>query len=193
MIGPRVLEAGMSCYLGRKQMLKALGAYSSKIVRVSCPAHVMTSLPTIRIARRADAAALQLLYRQLVDDEQVNVTESQIQFLESDARTRLLVCEIDGQVRGTVLVCLCADAMYGGQPFAVVENLVVEREWRGNGVGQALLLQVEEFCRLSDCTKMMVLSSALRVEAHRFFERVGFRGDRKRGFVKYRSEFPAVG
>lgn len=36
---------------------------------------------------------------------------------------------------------------------------------------------------------MMLLSSATRVDAHRFFEQAGFLGDRKRGFVKYRSQF----
>jgi GNAT superfamily N-acetyltransferase len=144
---------------------------------------------TIRTAQSADADILQSLYRQLVDDENVRATASQIEVLEGDARTRLLVCEIDGRVRGTVLVCLCADAMYAGQPFAVVENLVVDQECRGNGIGQALLREVERFCLSRNCSKMMLLSSASRVDAHRFFEQVGFRGDRKRGFVKYRSQF----
>ena len=144
---------------------------------------------TIRPAQSADADILQSLYRQLVDDKNIRATASQIQVLEDDARTRLLVCELDGRVRGTVLVCLCADAMYAGQPFAVVENLVVDQECRGNGIGQALLREVERFCLSRNCSKMMLLSSASRVDAHRFFEQVGFRGDRKRGFVKYRSQF----
>lgn len=144
---------------------------------------------TVRTARDVDADILRSLYRQLVDDENVNVTASQIRSLESDAHTRLLVCEIDGQVRGTVLVCLCADVMYAGQPFAVVENIVVDQECRGNGVGRALLREVERFCRSRNCSKMMLLSSTARVDAHRFFEKIGFRGDRKRGFVKYRSQF----
>lgn len=144
---------------------------------------------SIRTARRLDAAILQSLYRQLVDDKNIRATASQIQVLKDDARTRLLVCELDGRVRGTVLVCLCADAMYAGQPFAVVENLVIDQECRGNGIGQALLREVERFCLSRNCSKMMLLSSASRVDAHRFFEQVGFRGDRKRGFVKYRSQF----
>jgi GNAT superfamily N-acetyltransferase len=129
------------------------------------------------------------LYRHLVDDENVRATASQIEVLEDDARTRLLVCEINGRVRGTVLVCLCADAMYAGQPFAVVENFVVDQECRDNGIAQALLREVERFCLARNCSKMMLLSSASRVDAHRFFEQTGFRGDRKRGFVKYRSQF----
>ncbi|WP_208459099.1 GNAT family N-acetyltransferase [Paraburkholderia sp. BCC1876] len=144
---------------------------------------------TIRTARGADADILQSLYRQLIDDENVKATARQIQILEDDARTRLLVCEIDGRIRGTVLVCLCADAMYAGQPFAVVENLVVDQECRRNGIGRALLREVEQFCRSRDCSKIMLLSSAARVDAHRFFEQFGFLGDRKRGFVKYRSQF----
>ncbi|WP_321782799.1 GNAT family N-acetyltransferase [Paraburkholderia sp. J94] len=143
---------------------------------------------TIRIAQSADADILQSLYRQLVD-ENVRVTAFQIQVLENDPRTRLLVCEVDDRVRGTVLVCLCADAMYAGQPFAVVENLVVDQECRSNGIGLALLREVERFCLSRNCSKMMLLSSATRVDAHRFFEQAGFLGDRKRGFVKYRSQF----
>lgn len=149
----------------------------------------MSCLPIVRAAARADAAALQSLYRQLIDDDNVNVTESQIQMIEEDTRTRLLVCEIDGSVCATVLISLCPDVMYASQPFAVVENLVVDRGCRGHGIGQVLLREVEEFCLPRNCSKMMLLSSVSRVNAHRFFEHVGFRGDRKRGFVKYRSQF----
>jgi GNAT superfamily N-acetyltransferase len=149
----------------------------------------MSCLPIVRVAARADAAALQSLYRQLVDDDNVNVTESQIQMIEDDRRTRLFVCEMNGSVCATVLVSLCADVMYADQPFAVIENLVVDQGCRGNGIGQALLREVERFCLSRNCSKMMLLSSASRVGAHRFFEQVGFRGDRKRGFVKYRSQF----
>lgn len=33
--------------------------------------------------------------------------------------------------------------MYSSQPFAVVENLVVDEKNRGDGIGQALLTEVE--------------------------------------------------
>jgi GNAT superfamily N-acetyltransferase len=149
----------------------------------------MSYRPIIRIADRTDAAALQSLYRQLVDDVNVNVTGTQIQVIAEDARTRLFVCEFDGEVRATVLVSLCADVMYAGQPFAVIENLVVDHRCRGNGIGQALLRAVEQYCLSQNCSKMMLLSSASRADAHRFFEHVGFRADLKRGFVKYRRQF----
>jgi GNAT superfamily N-acetyltransferase len=149
----------------------------------------MSSLSVVRVAQPTDAAALQSLYRQLVDDENVHVTESQIQRVFEDARTRLFVCEIAGNAEAAVLVSLCTDVMYGDQPFAVVENLVVDSAHRGRGLGQALLRQVQEFCLVRNCSKMMLLSSVGRGDAHHFFERAGFRPDLKRGFVKYRRQF----
>ena len=152
----------------------------------------MIDLANVRVAVSTDAAALQSLYRQLVDDDKVNVTESGIQDLAEDTRTRLFVCEFEGVVCATILVSLCVDVMYAGQPFAVIENLVVDQAYRGYGIGQLLLNAVERFCLSRSCSKMMLLSSASRVDAHRFFERVGFRGDLKRGFVKYRHQFALV-
>ena len=152
----------------------------------------MSRLPIVRVASGTDAAAIQSLYRQLVDDENVNVTESQIHMVEEDGRTRLFVGEIDGDVCATVLVCLCADVMYSSQPFGVVENLVVDKKRQGNGIGQALLREVEQFCLMRNCSKVMLLSSVSRTDAHRFFEHVGYRSDLKRGFVKYRRQFVAA-
>ncbi|ALS60351.2 hypothetical protein AT302_11795 [Pandoraea norimbergensis] len=130
-----------------------------------------------------------MLYRQLVDDDRVSVTPSQIEVLAQDTRTRLFVADVEGIVRGTVIVTVCPDAMYADQPFAVIENIVVDTQCRGSGVGRALLREVERFCLTQNCSKMMLLSAVARAEAHRCFEHSGFLGDIKRGFVKYRRQF----
>lgn len=49
--------------------------------------------------------------------------------------------------------------------------------------------EIEDFCYRADCSKIMLLSSSDRIQAHMFFEHVGFIGSSKRGFVKYRSQF----
>ncbi|MNY55522.1 Acetyltransferase (GNAT) family protein [compost metagenome] len=79
--------------------------------------------------------------------------------------------------------------MYGRQPFAVVENIVVDLAARNRGVGAALMREVETFCAEGDCSKIMLLSSVDRTDAHRFFERCGFDASIKRGLVKYRRSF----
>jgi GNAT superfamily N-acetyltransferase len=67
----------------------------------------------------------------------------------------------------------------------VVENLIVLPGARGQGLGAALMAGVEQVARAARCTKLMLLSTRSRTEAHEFFLRLGFDGERKRGFVKY--------
>ncbi len=147
----------------------------------------------IRQARASDSASLQALYFELTMDNNVRVMSEGIEAAFGDPRTRLLVAETNGEVCGTALVSLCADVMYGDQPFAVIENVVVTKGSRGNGVGARIMESVESFCLESDCTKVMLLSSVSRIDAHKFFEHAGFVGDKKLGFVKYRRDFrPAI-
>ncbi len=143
----------------------------------------------VRRAAPGDADAIAAMYAQLVRNPKVAVLPERIAALSMDAHAALFVGEMAGRVCGTVLVCLCPDVMFNAQPFAVVENIVVDAEARGRGLGRALLRHVEAHCRAHDCSKIMLLSAAHREPAHRFFERAGYSGSSKRGFVKYRAGF----
>lgn len=143
----------------------------------------------IREAKPEDAFMLSELYNQLVNNPAVKVEPEQIQALYADNRSKLLVCGSEIGVVGTALVSLCSDVMFGKQPFAVVENVIVDIAARGQGVGSALFKEIEIFCTDTHCSKIMLLSSAQRLDSHLFFEKQGYKGTIKRGFVKYRSAF----
>ena len=145
----------------------------------------------IRRAVADDAAAIQSMYRELIDDSCVRVLPEQIAALADTPGSFLLVAEARGLVCGTALLTICADVMYQLQPFGVVENVVVTRPMRGQGLGKRLLDEIEQLATTQDCTKLMLLSSIHRHEAHAFFNRRGFTGDTKNAFVKYRSQFSA--
>ena len=145
----------------------------------------------VRRARAGDAGEIRRLYAQLVSNPSLDVLPQRLAELEASADAALLVAARGDRLAGTVLVCLCPDAMFGRRPFAVVENIVVDAAARGQGVGAQLLHEVERFCLAADCSKIMLLSAAERSDAHAFLERLGYAGDRKRGFVKYRSAFAA--
>lgn len=143
----------------------------------------------IRRATADDACRIDALYGQLVGDIARCVLPERIQELSKNPKAALLVSEVNGLVCGTALVSLCDDVMFGRQPFAVVENVVVDVTARNQGVGARLLRAVETYCALNDCSKIMLLSSTGRSDAHRFFERSGFDSSAKKGFVKYRRSF----
>jgi N-acetylglutamate synthase-like GNAT family acetyltransferase len=141
---------------------------------------------SVRKARPSDALAVQALYRMLVlNDDNIDVKPERIEALQDDPANRLLVAEVDDQVRGTAFLTICLDPMYGFHPYGVVENVIVDPSARGSGVGRALMVAIEDAARTAKCTKLMLLSSVSRVEAHAFFSAIGFDPEKKRGFVKY--------
>ncbi|WP_374565193.1 GNAT family N-acetyltransferase [Ideonella sp.] len=152
----------------------------------------MAASVVVRRAVAADAVAIEALYRQLVANPAVQVLPERVAELAAESATRLLVADHQGQVCGTLLLSLCADVMFGRQPFAVIENIVVDAAHRGSGIGSRLLRHAESLCVDAGCSKIMLTSAAGRAEAHRFFEQQGFDGAAKRGFVKYRRQFAAL-
>jgi N-acetylglutamate synthase-like GNAT family acetyltransferase len=144
---------------------------------------------SIRRATHRDADAIQNLYGQLVANPAVAVSAEHLAKLSQSEHHVVLVAEQAGLVCGSALLTLCEDIMFGTRPFAVVENVIVDQKARSQGIGSSLLREVEARCKRANCSKIMLLSSAHRAEAHKFFERQGFVGTSKLGFVKYSRSF----
>jgi N-acetylglutamate synthase-like GNAT family acetyltransferase len=136
-------------------------------------------------AKNQDSIAIQGLYQQLVSDQNINVTPEQIQQLEEDKYNFLFVGKKDNVIIATALLVICRDVMYGDQPFGLIENFVVDIHSRGSGIGQKLMNFIIGQSKQHRCTKIMLLSSSKRSEAHTFFKKCGFQGNSKLGFVNY--------
>jgi GNAT superfamily N-acetyltransferase len=145
----------------------------------------MSSESHFRIAKPKDAMAIQSLYLELVNDSNIHVLPDCIAAIANDESNLLIVGDKMGKIVATALITICHDVMYGDQPFAVVENVVVSESERGQGIGSELMNWIKETCKARRCTKIMLLSSAKRPEAHEFFERHGYQSELKRGFVNY--------
>jgi N-acetylglutamate synthase-like GNAT family acetyltransferase len=143
----------------------------------------------IRKARPSDAKSIENLYRQLAGNPEIAVWPEQIEKISSEPQTALFIIEADGEIQGTALASICSDVMFTTQPFAVIENVIIATQVQGRGLGSALLAHIEQYCLEKDCSKIMLLSSIHRESAHHFFQRAGYDGGAKRGFVKYRSNF----
>ena len=148
----------------------------------------------VRRAQPRDATAIEALYRLLVPgDDNISVSPDRIAALEENPSNHLLVVELEATVCGSAFLTICLDAMYGFQPYGVVENVIVLPTARGSGLGAALMDGVERAARDARCTKLMLLSGAARESAHSFFRHCGFTSDTKNAFVKYRRQFTPPG
>jgi N-acetylglutamate synthase-like GNAT family acetyltransferase len=146
----------------------------------------------IREAEARDAIPINALYRQLVrpvaPDLEVDVRADRVEQIRSDPHNFLWVLETEEGVIGTAFITLCLDPMHNRQPYAVLENFVIDERCRAKGYGAQLMAYVVDFCYRADCSKIMVQSHRSRPQAHAFFEAQGFSAANKKAFVKYRRD-----
>ncbi len=95
--------------------------------------------------------------------------------IEADPRQRLLVVEAQGRVVGVASLVFVPNLSHQGRPYAIIENVVVDAVERSAGHGELLLRYAVEEARRASCYKLSLTSNKARRDAHRFYERLGFR------------------
>ncbi|MBN2626576.1 MAG: GNAT family N-acetyltransferase [Spirochaetales bacterium] len=60
--------------------------------------------------------------------------------------------------------------------------MITHRDYRKRGFGEAIMNEAVSIAKDKRCYKVMLMSSAKRVEAHGFYEKIGFDGNSKKGF-----------
>jgi GNAT superfamily N-acetyltransferase len=91
----------------------------------------------------------------------------------NDGGHRVWVCESDGRVVG-ILHAFFRPAL-DKVPEVMVQALVVEAAKRSKGIGERLMAEAEAFARSFPSASVSLYSGAQRVDAHRFYERLGYR------------------
>lgn len=100
-----------------------------------------------------------------------------------DENYLLLVAKEENKVIGSVLIICCKALACGGNPFLVIEDVIVDENIRGKGVGKRLFEKIEEYAEMKKCAYSILVSSHFRENAHKFYEKIGF-VDGVRGFRK---------
>ncbi len=70
------------------------------------------------------------------------------------------------------------------RPYALLEGLVVDETTRGHGIGTSLFNKCIEIAKKKNCYKMIFTSGKDRIDAHKFYEKLGF----KRWGVEFRKD-----
>lgn len=83
----------------------------------------------------------------------------------------LLVAKEGNQVIGSALGICCKCLAVS---FLVVEDVIVKDGLRGKGVGRKLMESLDEIAKSKQCAYAILVSSAHRKAAHRFYENAGF-------------------
>ena len=92
----------------------------------------------------------------------------------------LLVAKENNIVIGSALGICCKCLAVS---FLVIEDVIVKDGLRGKGIGRKLMESLDEFAKRKHCAYAILVSSAYRIEAHKFYEKAGFK-DSVAGFRK---------
>lgn len=131
---------------------------------------------SIRVATEDDLPALLDLLNQLHDVRETLGDEHGAAFaaVAADPRQRLFVIEREGRIIASATLVVVPNVTHGGRPYAIVESVVVDEAARDIGVGTALMRHIVESAREAGCYKVTLTSRKHRVDAHRFYARLGF-------------------
>jgi GNAT superfamily N-acetyltransferase len=134
---------------------------------------------TIRIATQGDLPELLELYRQLdPEDSPVLSLADAEKIFETTKKYpdyQVYVARHYGETLGTFTLLIVDNLAHLGARYGIVEDVVVTAEWRGMGIGRQMMLFAMQKCHKAGCYKLVLSSNKKRVDAHRFYKKLGFR------------------
>lgn len=80
----------------------------------------------------------------------------------------------DERIVGTFALLVMENLGHMGAPSAVIEDVAVDPQWQGKGVGSAMMAYAINICSEKRCYKVSLSSNLKREQAHAFYESLGF-------------------
>ena len=136
----------------------------------------------IRDAVEADVPALVSIFASDAKGGHGDTTDPQAKpdyvaafhWIDASRDNRLFVAELDGEVVGTAQVTFVVTLTGRGSLKMLVEAVQVREDMRGRKIGEALMAHCIETARTHGAVMIALTSNAVRTDAHRFYERLGF-------------------
>jgi len=86
------------------------------------------------------------------------------------------VALLDGRIAGTFMLTFLRNLMRSGSLIAQIEAVRIDAPLRGRGLGAEMMRWAIDEARRRGCSHMQLTSNLVRKDAHRFYDRLGFRG-----------------
>ena len=138
---------------------------------------------SIREASSADIEVLLGLYQLLEFKPTQNLSreaaQARFEQYQEYPNYRIYVAELGLAIVGTFALIIVDSMAHSGQPFAVVEDVVVSEDCQGRGIGKRMMEFAMSRCKEFGCYKLTLSSHLKRQKAHSFYESLGFE---KHGF-----------
>lgn len=139
----------------------------------------------IKTIPKTDLSQLAELYKQFRNEESdIRKMEDLYDKISGDENYILLGAYEGGALTGSVTGILCNELYGKCRPLVVAENVIVNAASRGNGVGRALMTELEEWGRKMGCCQILLITETERKAACAFYESIGFDSVKHKGYKK---------
>jgi len=136
----------------------------------------------IRIAAEQDFEGIINLLRQLnPDDPVINDGRDKVIFerILKESNLRILVLEESGKIISTCYLNIIPNLTRNAAPYAIIENVVTDGEFRNQGFGRKLMAFALENAWKAGCYKVMLQTGSKKESTHKFYASCGFvRGEK---------------
>ncbi|HZK86120.1 MAG TPA: GNAT family N-acetyltransferase [Desulfosporosinus sp.] len=132
-----------------------------------------------------DISELAQLYRQFWNEEScVETMHKQFnKFQKNDLHILISAIE-NNKLIGSVMGVICEELYGDCKPFLILENMIVDNNYRNKGVGKALISMLEEIATKRNCTQVILVTESNRIDACKFYGSVGYSPQTHKGFKK---------
>jgi len=139
-----------------------------------------------RYATQSDYDSVIALLRQLNPDDPIidkTIGMGIFSSILASSDLKIYLAELDGRVVSTCYLNVIPNLTRGGQPYALIENVVTDQACRRQGAGATLLKQAIADAFEQGCYKVMLLTGRDE-RVHTFYEHCGMEKNKKTAFIK---------
>ena len=135
----------------------------------------------IRFAEEHDFEGIMNLLRQLnPDDPVINDGRDKVIFerILKQSNLRILIQEENGKIISTCYLNIIPNLTRDASPYAVIENVVTDAEFRNQGFGKKMMVFALESAWKAECYKVMLQTGSKKESTHKFYASCGFVGEK---------------
>ena len=139
----------------------------------------------IREIIQDDLEDLLKLYEQLGPNPFVQVDEHILAVWNNILQNKdyhIVVADVDGAVVSTCTCVIIPNLTHNQRPYAVVENVVTDQNFRGKGYATSCLDFAKEIAIKNNCYKLMLMTGSKKETTLNFYRNAGYTDKTKTAF-----------
>lgn len=142
----------------------------------------------IRMAEKKDLDDLLRLCSQFRDDPIPEKTSKLIKIWKeilSASYYHVFVAQKDQTLVSSLILLIIPNLTHGQRPYAVIENVITDKDFRNRGIASALLSAARDMAKDQNCYKIMLMTGSKKDSTLRFYEKAGYNRNDKTAFIQW--------